>query len=57
MLSHATLLTSLLSIWETGELSCIPAAEWDDEDAIDTAVQSMNVQTRALRGVRFLIEL
>ena len=33
-----TLLTWLLCIWETGELSAIPATEWDDEDAIDAAI-------------------
>ena len=36
---HKTrLLTWLLCIWETGELSAIPATEWDDEDAIDAAI-------------------
>ena len=28
----------LFSWWCTGELSCIPSAEWDDEDAIDAAI-------------------
>ena len=35
---HKTLLTWLLCIWETGELSAIPTTEWDDEDAIDAAI-------------------
>ena len=30
---------SLFSSWCTGELSCIPSAEWDDEDAIDAAIK------------------
>ena len=35
----------LFSRWCVGELSCIPSAEWDDEDAIDAAINERSEES------------